>query len=506
VSGIEPKSGKNAQDSTSIGSTKWVGFFSGVIVFVLMLLLPVPEGLSIAGWSTAAVAMLMAIWWITEVVPISVTALIPLLLFPIMGIADIGQTAVPYANPMIFLFMGGFILAISMQEWGLHRRVALNIIKIVGSRPLSIIAGFMISTAIMSMWVSNTAATMMMLPIALSVIDLTKTTKEDILNYRNFGIALMLAIAYSSSVGGLATIIGTPTNALLIGYLHDSYGIEISFVQWMMVGLPIVIFGLPIIFVALTKWVYPIKIKSLPGGHEYVSDALSKMGRITRPEVLVAVIFSVVALLWMFRPLLEDYLPGLSDAGIAIFGAIVLFITPVKPREGIFLLTWKQAEKLPWGVLILFGGGLSLAGAIHRTGLAEWIGGYFALVGGWPVILVILIVAMVIIMFTELASNSATAAAFLPIMSSVAIGIGQDPMLLALPVAIVASCAFMLPAATPPNAIVYGSGVMTIPQMAKAGIVLNVLFALLITILTYYLFTWILGIQIGVVPAGLGVN
>lgn len=506
MSGIEPKSGKIAQDSAAIGSTKWVGFFGGVIVFVLMLLLPVPEGLSVAGWSTAAVAMLMAIWWITEVVPISVTALIPLLLFPVMGIADIGQTAIPYANPMIFLFMGGFILAISMQEWGLHRRVALNIIKIVGSRPLSIIAGFMISTAIMSMWVSNTAATMMMLPIALSVIDLTKTTKEDILNYRNFGIALMLAIAYSSSVGGLATIIGTPTNALLIGYLHDSYGIEISFVQWMMVGLPIVIFGLPIIFVTLTKWVYPIKLKSLPGGHEYVSDALSKMGRITRPEVMVAVIFSVVALLWIFRPLLEDYLPGLSDAGIAIFGAIVLFITPVKPREGIFLLTWKQAEKLPWGVLILFGGGLSLAGAIHRTGLAEWIGGYFSLIGGWPVILVILIVAMVIIMFTELASNSATAAAFLPIMSSVAIGIGQDPMLLAVPVAIVASCAFMLPAATPPNAIVYGSGVMTIPQMAKAGIVLNVLFALLITILTYYLFTWILGIQIGVVPAGLGVN
>lgn len=506
MSGINSEKRTLSPQKNPITKTKWIGFGAGIIIFVVMLLLPEPEGLSVAGWKTAAVASLMAIWWITEVIPISVTALLPLLLFPLLGIADIGQAANPYANPMIFLFMGGFIIAIGMQEWGLHRRVALNILWVVGAKPRNIIAGFMISTAIMSMWVSNTAATLMMLPIAISVIELTRLQDDPgsgIRKFRNFGIALMLAIAYSSSVGGLGTIIGTPTNALLIGFVHDSYGIEISIVEWMFLGIPIVILGLPIIYYALTYWVYPIKINQIEGGHEFVRNELSRLGKLSLPEGIVALIFSFVALLWIFRPFIAENIPGLSDAGIAIFGAVLMFLIPVKPSEGKFLLSWKAAERLPWGVLILFGGGLSLAGAINRTGLAEWIGGYFSLIGGWPVFFIILIVAMVIIMFTELASNSATAAAFLPIMGSVAIGIGQNPLILAIPVAIVASCAFMLPAATPPNAIVYGSGELTIPQMARAGLVLNFLFAILITILTYYLFTWILGIEFGVLPAQL---
>lgn len=491
-------------EDEGIGKGKWIGFSLGLALFVGMLLMPVPENLSVAGWRTAAVALLMAVWWITEVIPIPATAMVPLVLFPLLGIADIGETANPYANPMIFLFMGGFILAIAMQEWDLHRRVALNIIHVIGSKPRSIVAGFMISTALMSMWVSNTAATMMMLPIALSVIELTKTenaSEADIARYRSFAVTLMLAIAYSASVGGLATVIGTPTNALLIGFVQESYGIEISFAQWMLVGLPIVILGLPVIFYTLASWVYPIRFEALPGGREYLESQLKGLGRINRPEVMVAVIFSMVALLWMTRPLIGSWIPGISDAGIAIFGALLLFLIPVSIRKGQFLLTWKAAQKLPWGVLILFGGGLTLAGAIHRTGLAEWIGGYFSALGGLPVILIILIVAMVIIMFTELASNSATAAAFLPIMGSVAMGMGENPLILAVPVAVVASCAFMLPVATPPNAIVYGSGMMTIPQMARAGLVLNVLFAMLITLLTYYLFTWILGIELGTVPS-----
>ena len=489
-----------------IGTGKWIGFVGGATIFVVLLFLPSPEGLSMAGWRTAAVALLMATWWITEVIPISATAMIPLVLFPLLGITDIGTTAIPYANPMIFLFMGGFILAIAMQEWGLHRRVALNIIKVIGSKPKNIVAGFMVSTAIMSMWVSNTAATMMMLPIALSVIDLTKLqshTENDIRMYHNFAVALMLSIAYSASVGGLATVIGTPTNALLIGFVSDSYGIEISFAEWMLVGIPIVVLGLPIIFMAMTSWVYPVRFQTLPGGREYIESEMKRLGSITRPEAMVAFIFTTIAVLWMTRTLLEDYIYGLSDAGIAIFGALLLFLIPVKASKGQFLLTWKAAERLPWGVLILFGGGLTLAGAIHRTGLAEWLGGYFGILSGWPVILIILIVCMVIIMFTELASNSATAAAFLPIMGSVAIGIGENPLILAIPVAVVASCAFMLPVATPPNAIVYGSGVMSIPEMAKAGLVLNVFFAILVTLLTYYLFTLILGIDMGVIPAGL---
>lgn len=487
-----------------ISKTKWIGFFLGVAIFIVMMLVPSPEGLSAEGWRTAAVALLMASWWITEVIPISATAMIPLVLFPVLGIAPISLTAVPYANPMIFLFMGGFIIAIAMQEWGLHRRIALNIIRVIGSRPRNILAGFMVSAMFMSMWVSNTAATMMMLPIALSVIQLTKSdrnTAEEAKQYHYFGVALMLAIAFSASVGGLATVIGTPTNALLIGFVNEAYGIEISFAQWMLVGIPIAVLGFPIIYYTLAHIVYPVRFNTLPGGREYIEREVRELGSMSRPEAIVAIVFTMVAILWMTRPLIEKHLfTGISDAGIAIFGAILLFLIPVNIQKGTFMLSWKAAERLPWGVLILFGGGLTLAGAIQRTGLAEWIGGYFGILSGWPVILIILIVAFVIIMFTELASNSATAAAFLPIMGSVAIGIGENPLLLAVPVAIVASCAFMLPVATPPNAIVYGSNVMTIPEMARAGLVLNVFFAILITLLTYYLFTIILGIDIGVVP------
>jgi len=351
----------------------------------------------------------------------------------------------------------------------------------------------------MSMWVSNTAATMMMLPIAMSVILLTKSiehSKENQLQYKNFSLSLMLAIAFSASVGGLGTVIGTPTNALMIAFVNEAYEIEINFAQWMMIGVPVVILGLPVIFYTLANIIYPVRIETLPGGRKYILDELKRLGSISKPEVMVAAVFSLTGILWITRPLLANIVPGLSDAGIAIFGALLLFIIPVNLKNATFLMRWKDAEKLPWGVLILFGGGLTLAGAIQRTGLAEWVGGYFNIIAGWYVIFIILIVATVIIMFTELASNSATAAAFLPVIGSVAISIGQEPLLLAVPVALVASCAFMLPVATPPNAIVYGSGVMTIPEMAKAGFLLNIFFGILITVLTYYLFTIILGINI----------
>ena len=495
--------GRKPTSDNPVSASKWAGFLTGMFIFITMMFMPSPEGLSPEGWRTAAVALLMACWWITEVIPISATAMMPLVLFPILGIADISQTATPYANPMIFLFMGGFIIAIAMQEWGLHRRVALNIIRVIGSKPRNIMAGFMVSAMFMSMWVSNTAATMMMLPIALSVIQLTKSDKntpQEQQQYHNFAVALMLAIAFSASVGGLATVIGTPTNALLIGFVQESYGIEISFAQWMVLGIPIAVLGFPIIFYILANLVYPVRFQTLPGGKEYIDSEVAELGRMSHPEKIVASVFTLVAVLWMTRPLIESIFSGISDAGIAIFGALLLFLIPVNIRKGQFMLTWKAAEKLPWGVLILFGGGLTLAGAIQRTGLAEWIGGFFGVLSGWPVILIILIVCLVIIMFTELASNSATAAAFLPIMGSVALGIGENPLLLAVPVAIVASCAFMLPVATPPNAIVYGSNVMTIPEMARAGIYLNAFFAILITLLTYFLFTLILGIDIGVVP------
>lgn len=500
--------GMGSTEDQPVGTTKWIGFFGGLFVFLLMLFSSSPEGLSLAGWRTAAVAVLMATWWVTEVLPISGTALLPLVLFPVLGITSIETAAAPYADPMIYLFLGGFIIAIAMQRWDLHRRIALNIINFIGAQPRNIIFGFIVSSAFMSMWVSNTAATMMMLPIGLSVIQLLKTngdSSENSQQYGNFAVALMLAIAYAANIGGIGTVIGTPTNALLIAFVQDAYGVEISFVQWMAMGIPVVIIGLPIIFYTLVDIVFPVRLKSLPGGKEYIQSELDRLGEISSQEVKVAIVFALVAVLWITRPLIEQLIPGLSDASIAIFGALLLFVIPVDLDKSIFLMRWQDAEDLPWGVLILFGGGLSLAGAIQKTGLAEWVGGYFEVLGGWPVILIILVISAIIIMFTELASNSATAASFMPVIGSVAISIGQDPLLFAIPVTMVASCAFMLPVATPPNAIVYGSGVMTIPQMTKAGLWLNLFFAIAITLLTYFLFTALMGIDIGVVPEGLSV-
>ncbi len=481
--------GKTADMSTVY--KRIIGMGGGLLLFIIMILSSPPEGLSKEGWYTAAIAILMAVWWATEVIPIPVTALLPLVLFPVFNISGISAAATPYANPMIFLFMGGFILAIGMLEWNLHRRIALNIIVVIGSKPRSIILGFIISTAVISMWVSNAAATMMMLPIALSVIDLIKSKENneiDSKQYNYFAVALMLAIAFAANVGGLGTVIGTPTNALMIGFVAESYNVEISFMQWMLIGIPVVVLGLPLIFYSLTYITFPIRFKTLPGGKEYIVSELHKLGKFTKGEILVAIVFGFTAFLWMVRPLIEKWIPGLSDAGIAIFGAVLLFLVPMDFKAGKFLLSWKAASKLPWDILILFGGGLTLAGAIQRTGLAEWMGGYFSGLNFLPFVLVIFIVTAVVILFTNLASNSATAAAFLPVMGSVAIGMGEDPMQLAIPVAVAASCVFMLPVGTPPNAIVYGSGVFTIPQMVKAGIWLNVMFTLLITLLTRYLF------------------
>ena len=488
-SGQRPDINPDKEDKAALYK-RIFGLGGGLLIFVLIIVSTPPEGLSREGWYTAAVALLMATWWATEVIPIPVTALLPLVLFPVFNISGITAAATPYANPMIFLFMGGFILAIGMLEWNLHRRIALNIIVLIGSKPRSIILGFIIATAFISMWVSNAAATMMMLPIALSVIDLTKNpgnTESDNRQFGYFAVALMLAVAYAANVGGLGTVIGTPTNALMIGFVADSFHVEISFMEWMLIGIPLVVLGLPLIYFSLTYITFPVKFKTLPGGREFIQSELRKLGGFKKGETLVALIFGFTAVLWMMRPILEKWMPAVSDASIAIFGAMLLFLVPLNFRKGEFILTWKAASKLPWDILILFGGGLSLAGAIQKTGLAQWMGGYFATLDFLPFIIVIFIVTLVVMLFTNLASNSATAAAFLPVMAAVAIGMGEDPLQLAIPVAVAASCVFMLPVGTPPNAIVYSSGVFSIPQMVKAGLWLNILFTLLITLLTRYL-------------------
>jgi solute carrier family 13 (sodium-dependent dicarboxylate transporter), member 2/3/5 len=494
---------RRSSEDPPLGALRKVGLPLGPLVFLAMLLSPVPADLSVEGWRTAAIGVLMAIWWMTEAVPIPATALLPLVLFPVLGVDTIGGTAAPYAQPTIFLFMGGFMIALAMQRWNLHRRIALNIIGTIGTKPSSIITGFMVASAFLSMWVSNTATTLMMLPIGMSVIELARrsgTGAEAGDQSGNFAIALMLGIAYASSIGGVATLVGTPTNALMAGFLAETYGFQIDFVRWMMIGVPLTIIGLPIIHFVLTRLAYPLRVEALPGGREYMAEELARLGRVSEPEILVAGVFGLVATLWVLQPLLSTWVPDLSDAGIAIFGGLLLFLIPTDLRRGTFLLDWHHAERLPWGVLILFGGGLTLASAIQRTGLAAWIGGFLAAADGWPIIALIAIAVVLIIFLTELTSNTATTAAFLPIMAALAIAVGENPLLLAIPVTIAASCAFMLPVATPPNAIIYGSGMLTIPQMARAGFVLNVVFSVVITLLAYTLVVAVFGVDSGVVP------
>ena len=478
-----------------------IGLYLGVALFVVMLLLPAPDGMSTIAWKTAAVAVLMAVWWITEAIPIAATALLPVVLFPILEIATIGNTTAPYANPLIFLFMGGFIIAIAMQSWNLHKRIALNIVSFVGVKPSSIIIGFILASAFLSMWVSNTATALMMLPIAISVLQIVNRNRNsETVTVTNFEIVLVLAIAYACNIGGIGTLIGTPPNALMAAFMLENYNIEIGFAEWMLVGIPLVAIMLPLMYLLLSRIIYPVKLKELPGGKSVIQSQLEALGKMTAPEARVAIIFGGTALLWITRPLLTNYLPGLSDAGIAVTAGVILFLLPNGLRDGKNILMWKDLKELPWGILVLFGGGLSLAMAITSSGLAAWIGEAVSGLNALPLVLLLFLVIAIVVFLTEITSNTATAAAFLPILASTAIGIGQDPMLFVIPAAIAASCAFMLPVATPPNAIIYGSGKVTIPQMAKAGVLLNILVSVLLTLACYTLFAHVFGIEPGVIP------
>ncbi|HEX9733466.1 MAG TPA: DASS family sodium-coupled anion symporter [Thermoanaerobaculia bacterium] len=478
------------------------GLVVGLAVFAVMLLVPPPGGLEPAAWRTAAAGLLMAAWWMTEAIPIPAASLLPLVLFPLLGVAPIGAAAASYANPLIFLFLGGFLIALAMERWRLHRRLALNVIARLGTRPARIVAGFMVASAFLSMWISNTATAMMMLPIGLSVIELVESREGvDPADARAFGIVLMLAIAYAASLGGVATLVGTPTNALLAAFMVDSYGFEVAFLDWLLLALPLTVVGLVVTFFVLTRLVYPIRVRSIPGGAEYLREELRKLGRLSPEERRVAVVFALTAGLWVTRPALEGWVPGLSDPGIAVLGAMLLFAVPLDWRRGTFALGWESTTRLPWGVLLLFGGGLSLASAIESSGLAAALGGAVGGLRGWPVLLLTLLVVTVIIFLTELTSNTATAAAFLPVLASIAVGLGQNPLLLMVPATIAASCAFMLPVATPPNAIVYGSGFVSVPQMARAGVWLNLIFIVLVTLLAFALLPVVLDVRLGTVPS-----
>lgn len=465
-----------------------------------MLLLPPPADMDPRAWRAAATGVLMAVWWITEAIPIPATSLLPLAAFPLLRVAPIRAAAAPYANEVIFLFMGGFIVAAAVERCGLHRRLALAVIRAFGTRPPYLILGFMLATALISMWVSNTATVIMMLPMATSVILLMEPAQESDLEVRpplqrNASIALLLGIAYAASIGGMATLIGTPPNALLAGFMRESYDVQIGFMRWMLIGVPLVVVTLPLCWVLLVRVLYPIRLREIPGGRDLFAREAAALGTMSRAEITVAVITLLVAVSWVTQPVLARVLPGISDAGIAMVGALLMFIVPVDWKRLEFSLTWDRAERLPWGVLVLFGGGLSLADAIQQTGLATWIGGELAAVGTWPLLLITLTVTTVIVFLTELTSNTATAAAFLPVVAALAVGIGRAPLLLVIPTVLAASCAFMMPVATPPNAIVFATGHLTIPQMARAGFWLNLLFIALINVALFLLVIPVFGLD-----------
>lgn len=478
---------------------KPVPIFAGLILFFLLLFLPAPEGLSVEGWRVVAVASLMIVWWITEAIPVPATALIPVALFPMTGATSGSAATSPYGDPIIFLFMGGFILALAMERWNLHRRIALNIVARTGTQQGRIVAGFMLATAFVSMWVSNTATVVMMLPVALSVVGLLEDKGDG--RKSTFPLALLLGVAYAASIGGVATLIGTPPNALLAGALNQTYGYDIGFGRWMIIGLPVAIVMLAIAWLFLTKVTIRLDKGEVEGAAELFRSEIAKLGSWSVPEIRVAVVFLLTAFAWVFRTILDDYIPGLNDTAIAIMAALVLFVLPAGDGKGGALIEWKHALRLPWGVLVLFGGGLSLAAAVVSTGLDQWIGDQVGtLAGVLPLIGIVVLVAGVILLLTEFTSNTATAATFLPLVAALAVSLGENPLMLAVPAALAASMAFMLPVATPPNALVFGSGHVTIPQMATQGLWLNLAAIVVISTLGYVLLTTFFGVDVGSIP------
>lgn len=486
-----------------------LGLFLGLGLFILVLVMPPASGMNAQAKTTAAVALLMASWWISEAIPIPVTALLPLILFPLLSIMPAKDVASRYADQNIFLFMGGFFIAMAMQRWELHKRVALHIIKILGTSPHRIILGFMLATAFLSMWISNTATTMMMFPIGLAVILHAETMiqKENLsINTAkgefNFGTALMLAIAYSASIGGIATLVGTPPNIVFAGIARSLFpnAPEVGFLDWFKIGLPLVIIFLPIVWLYLTRIILPLRLKRIPGERNVIEQDLKSLGPMKIGEKLTLAVFVVVAVAWIFRQNIDVGLfvtPGWSnilgisdyvhDSTVAMIGALILFLLPVNWRKREFVLNWEWAVRIPWGIILLFGGGFAIAAGFQSSGLAQWIGERLSFLCGIPVIFMILCICLFLTFLTEITSNTATTTMMMPVLGSMAVAICIHPYVLMIPATISASCAFMLPVATPPNAIIFGSGYLRIPDMAKAGFFLNLIGALIVTLIVYFL-------------------
>ena len=469
--------------------TKQIAFLLGPILCALILWLPftiINEQMD----PVIAVAVWMIIWWITETVSISVTALLPLALFPLLGILDIKSVASNYANPIVYLFFGGFVIALALEKVKLHKRIALSILKITGTKANGIILGFMISTALMSMWISNTASTVVMLPIAVSVISLLMNnadgfTKKD----QNFALAIMLGIAFSANIGGMATLIGTPPNSVMLAFLNEQYQIDIGFFQWMIMGVPFSIIMLAIAYFFIVYVFYPNKLGTISASVNIIQTELDKLGRFTKGEKIVLAIFILTAVAWILRGPINNWFPNLklTDTTIAMIAAVAMFIVPLDLRKGQFPLEWKDTSRLPWGILVLFGGGLALASGLTQAGFIDMIGEYMAAKAHWSIWIITLVLIILMLFMTELMSNVALVTILVPLVVGIAIGLDIPILYMVVPVTLAASCAFMLPMATPPNAIVFASGHIKVHEMARIGIVLNIISVLLLMVVAYYI-------------------
>lgn len=476
-----------------IWDTPRIGLVLGPVLFLLTIQFLNLEGLSPEGHAVLASTFWIATWWITEAIPIAMTSLLTIVLFPLTGALTLSETTASFGHKYIFLYIGGFILAIAIERWNLHRRIALNIINAIGTDMKKIVLGFMVATAFLSMWISNTATSVMMIPIGMAIISQLKddpSTEEN--ENEIFGKMLMLAIAYSASIGGVATLIGTPPNLVLAGIVQEQYGIEITFSKWIVFGLPISIMLLFVCWKYLTNYAFKISMTAFPGGRPAIRERLRAMGAITYEEKAVLIVFVATAVAWITRSfVLQRFLPAIDDTIIAIAAGLILFLIPAAPGKKRRLVTWEEAVGLPWGILLLFGGGLALAEGFKSSGLAVWIGSQLTLLEGVTLILLLALLIAAVNFLTEITSNLATTAMLLPILAPLAVVIDVHPFILMVGATTAASCAFMLPVATPPNAVVFGSGYLKIIDMVKAGVWMNVISILILTLLTYFLLPYL---------------
>ena len=460
------------------------GLLLGPTAFLVLILIPHPDGLTVEGWRLTAVTVWMAVWWISEAIPIPATALLPIVMFPLLGIMPAGTVTTSYAHHLIFLFIGGFMIAVTMERWELHRRIALHVISRAGTSPARLVLGFMLATALLSMWISNTATAMMMVTIGLAVLKQVLPDGE----YQSspLGTALMLGIAYAASIGGIATLIGTPPNAILAGVLDKHYGIDLGFADWMLFALPLSLLMLFLSWLYLTRIAFPLRTMEIPESTGHIRQQLDALGRMSRAEKRVAWVFGSVAALWICRGLI-DWAPldMVRDSTIAIAGALALFVIPADWKQRTFLLDWQTAVRIPWDIIILFGGGFALAAGFSETGLTTWLAQQLQVLKGMPVVWIILLTGLLVTFLTEVTSNTATASLLLPVLGALSLAIALPPMMLMVTATLCASFAFMLPVATPPNAIVFASRCIHIPQMARAGLWLNFMGVLLITAFVY---------------------